>query len=107
MAESKDGGATWAHAAPTAQLPKPNSGIDGTGTSDGGRLVLATTPARGGSAEAGGLRRRRGRDSWREGVAKLEDVAGMEFSYPAIIAIGDGLIHRSTSPTPTTERRSR
>jgi predicted neuraminidase len=86
QAESKDGGLTWSHAAPTS-LPNPDAGIDGVRASDG-KLYLVynhtkqhRTPLNLGRSLDNGK-------TWNI-VQILEEQPG-EFSYPAIIQDSDG-----------------
>jgi len=88
-ARSDDGGETWGAPAPTV-FPNPNSGIDAVTLRDG-RHVLVYNPLTEGrgvlavAVSGDGL-------SWTR-VLTLEEEKGAEFSYPAVIQTGDGLVH--------------
>jgi predicted neuraminidase len=85
---SEDGGQTWGRMTATA-LPNPSAGIDALRLRDG-RFVLVYNPTT------------RGRDTLEVAVSSdgkawgravvLEDAPG-EYSYPAAIQSGDGLVH--------------
>jgi len=86
--DSNDGGKTWGKMELTS-LPNPNSGIDAVTLADKRHLLVynPTTHARSPlsvAVSSDGL-------AWKP-VAVLEDEPG-EFSYPAIIQAGDGLVH--------------
>jgi predicted neuraminidase len=93
---SHDGGATWSPLV-LGSLPNPNSGIDGVTLADGRFLLVynhTTTPA----GRWGGSRSRlqvaisEDGATWQAAVA-LEDHDSGEYSYPAVIQTGDGLVH--------------
>lgn len=86
---SADRGATWSPPAPTA-LPNPNAGIDAVTLRDG-RHVLAYNPVTEGRGTLAVALSKDGR-TWTR-ILTLEDEAGSEFSYPAVIQAGDGLVH--------------
>jgi predicted neuraminidase len=86
---SEDRGQTWSEPNPL-DLSNPNSGIDAVTLRDG-RYVLVYNPATEGRgilavalSEDGG--------SWTR-VLTLEEEQSEEFSYPAVIQAGDGLVH--------------
>ncbi len=85
---SDDGGKTW-DAMKATTLPNPNSGIDAVTLRAGGHLLVYNPVKRGRTPLVLGFSRD-GR-SW-ENVITLEDQPG-EYSYPAIIQTGDGLVH--------------
>jgi len=87
--ESDDSGRTWSEMRLT-ELPNPNSGIDAVTLRDGRQLLVYNHTVKGRSplnvaVSADGK-------EWRAALT-LEDEAGMEFSYPAVIQTGDGLVH--------------
>ena len=87
--DSADGGRTWCTAYATP-LANNNSGVDLARLSDGS-LLLACNPVRGNWAARTPLvllRSRNNGASWKP-YRVLEDVQG-EFSYPAVIAAGEG-----------------
>jgi predicted neuraminidase len=85
---SADGGLTWSPMAATV-LPNPDSGIDAVTLKDGRALLVYNHTARGRSpinvavSSDGKL--------WQAALA-LETTPG-EYSYPAVIATPDGLVH--------------
>jgi len=85
---SDDGGKTWGKMELTS-LPNPNSGIDAVTLTDK-RHVLVYNPTTHGRSPLSVAVSRDGL-AWRP-VAVLEDEPG-EFSYPAIIQAGDGIVH--------------
>lgn len=93
---SADGGRTWSAMAATT-LPNPNAGIDAVTLRDG-RHLLVYNPTRTPKDEWGGPRSplsvaiSHDGKSWND-VLVLEDEAGGEFSYPAVIQSSDGLVH--------------
>lgn len=92
---SKDMGATWTRVS-ALQLPNPNSGIDAV-TLPNGNMALVYNPTKGGNRWSDGrneLRVAVSKDGikWKD-VYQLEKRAGGEYSYPAIIATADGLVH--------------
>ena len=89
QAESKDGGETWSAAGPI-ELPNPDSGIDAVRTAKG-EFFLVYNHTKIGRSPLNLARSRDDGKTWRQ-VATLESQPG-EFSYPAIIQAGDGLLH--------------
>ncbi|MGH7200353.1 MAG: sialidase family protein, partial [Planctomycetaceae bacterium] len=85
---SDDGGRTWTELAATS-LPNPNSGIDAATLADG-RQLLVYNPTRRGRSPLSVAVSEDGR-TWRA-AAVLESEPG-EYSYPAVIQTGDGLVH--------------
>jgi predicted neuraminidase len=85
---SSDGGKSWSQFAATA-LPNPNSGIDAVTLADGRQLLVYNHTRRGRSPLNVAL----SEDgvSWRSALV-LEAEPG-EYSYPAVIQGGDGLVH--------------
>jgi predicted neuraminidase len=86
---SEDEGKTWGQMTLTS-LPNPNSGIDAVTLKDGRHLVVYNHTSRGRSplnvAVSGDGKH------WQAALV-LEDDPGKEFSYPAVIQTGDGLVH--------------
>jgi predicted neuraminidase len=85
---SVDGGQTWSAIALTT-LPNPNSGIDAVTLRDG-RLVMVYNHATQGRSPLNVATSRDGK-TWNPALV-LEDDPG-EYSYPAVIQSGDGLVH--------------
>lgn len=85
---SQDGGQTWG-AMQATTLPNPNSGFDAVMLRDG-RALLIYNPLREGRHKLHAALSEDG-TKWRD-VLTLKDDAG-EFSYPAVIQAGDGLVH--------------
>jgi predicted neuraminidase len=92
--ESADGGKTWGEMS-LLPVPNPNSGVDAVTLADGRHLLVYNRGER--------TEQSRGRDAlhvalsadgrqWRD-VGVLEREPGAEFSYPAVIQTGDGLVH--------------
>lgn len=92
---SRDKGLTWSPMVP-AGLPNPNTSVDATMLPDGRALLVYNHSLR---SDQGG----KGRGvlnvavspdgtNW-QAAAVLEDTPGQEFSYPAVITSGDGLVH--------------
>jgi predicted neuraminidase len=90
-AESADGGETWS-AARTTDLPNPNSGIDCV-RARGGEVFLVYNHSKTARTPLNLARSRDEGKTWAV-VRTLEEEEG-EFSYPAIIQAGDGLLHVS------------
>jgi predicted neuraminidase len=88
-ARSQDAGRTWSRMMPTA-LPNPSAGIDAVRLADG-RFLLVYNPS---ATSRGKLEVAISADgqTWRS-LAVLEDAAAGEYSYPAMIQAGDGLVH--------------
>jgi predicted neuraminidase len=85
---SPDGGATWGSIQLT-DLPNPNSGTDAVTLRDGRHLLVYNHTARGRSPL--NLAVSADAQQWQAGLV-LESAPG-EYSYPAIIQAGDGLVH--------------
>jgi predicted neuraminidase len=85
---SEDAGKTWGKMTATS-LPNPNSGIDAVTLRDGRQLVVYNHTTHGRSPlnvsiSADG-------ETWEAGVVLERDPG--EYSYPAVIQAGDGLVH--------------
>jgi predicted neuraminidase len=85
---SSDGGKSWSPLALT-QLPNPNSGIDAVTLKDGRQLIVYNHTPKGRSPLNVAVSRD-GKD-WQAALV-LESDSG-EYSYPAVIQTGDGLVH--------------
>lgn len=94
---SKDDGETWSKMEAT-NLPNPNSGIEAVTLADGRHLMIYNHLGSGktGWGSRGLLNLAISDDGveWRK-AAVLEQEEKAEFSYPAIIQTGDGLVHMS------------
>ena len=93
---SEDNGETWGKLASTA-LPNPNSGIDGVTLKDGRHLLVynhvITQPGKwGGRAPLNVAISDDGR-TWKAALALETGPPEAEYSYPAVIQSGDGLVH--------------
>lgn len=86
---SKDGGETWSECRET-RFPNPNSGLDLIRCHDG-RWVLACNPLTHGRGKLSVAVSADEGQSWSETV--LEEEAGQEFSYPALLQAHDGHVH--------------
>ena len=85
---SSDGGRTWTPLALTA-LPNPNAGIDAVALRDGRYLIVYNHTTQGRSPLDVAVSR--DGKTWDPPIA-LETGPG-EYSYPAVIQTGDGLVH--------------
>jgi predicted neuraminidase len=85
---SEDGGETWSRMTAT-RLPNPSAGIDALRLKDG-RFLLVYNPSPTSRDKLEVAVSPDGR-SWRP-AAVLENAPG-EYSYPALIQAGDGLVH--------------
>jgi len=92
VTESTDAGRNWTEPTPIG-LPNPNSGVDAIGLQDGRALIVYNhTGGDWGARSPLNVAVSRDGTAWRE-VAVLEDEAGGEFSYPAVIQTSDGKVH--------------
>jgi predicted neuraminidase len=76
-------------------LPNPNSGIDGVTLSDGRHLLVYNHTIRGGPSPRGRemLNVAVSEDGARWKAALVPEREAGEFSYPAVIQTGEGLVH--------------
>ncbi len=86
--ESRDGGKTWSDVT-AANLPNPNSGLDGVTLQDGRQLLVYNHTPRGRSPLNVAISK--DGKTW-QGAVVLENQPG-EYSYPAVIQTDDGLVH--------------
>ncbi len=87
---SDDNGKTWSDLVPTI-LPNPNSGIDAVTLKDGRFMVVYNHLLKGRNmlnvaVSNDGL-------EWKPAILLESDDKGKEFSYPAVIQAGNGLVH--------------
>jgi predicted neuraminidase len=86
--DSTDGGKTWGPMT-LLDVPNPNSGIDAVTLADGRHLLVYNPTPRGRTPLSVALST--DGKTWKPALT-LEDTPG-EYSYPAVIETGDGLIH--------------
>jgi predicted neuraminidase len=86
---SDDDGFTWGPMTLTS-LPNPNSGIDALTLKDGRQLLVYNATTNGRSPLNVAISN--DGNNWNAALV-LEDEPGKEFSYPAVIQTGDGLMH--------------
>ena len=95
QAWSNDGGQSWSELTPTS-LPNPNSGIDAVTTTGGLKVLVYNHTIRGGPSPADremlNVAVSRDGTNWKAGLV-LENTAGEEFSYPAVVEGSDALLH--------------
>jgi predicted neuraminidase len=89
---SQDGGKTWSPLALT-ELPNPNSGTDAVTLRDGRQLLVYNHNAEPKGRTPLNIAVSKDGKSWQAAMV-LESEAG-EYSYPAVIQTGDGLVHIS------------
>jgi predicted neuraminidase len=87
---SHDRGQTWTPLRPTL-LPNPNSGIDAVKLRDGRALLVFNDTTLGRNPLSVAVSSDRG-IQWFKAL-ELENEAGKEFSYPAVIQHKDGMVH--------------
>jgi predicted neuraminidase len=88
---SEDGGATWGKMTLTS-LPNPNSGTDAVTLKDGRQLLVYNhNGADKGRSPLNVAVSADGKE-WQAALV-LETETGVQFSYPAVIQTGDGLVH--------------
>jgi predicted neuraminidase len=87
---SHDRGQTWEPLRPTL-LPNPNSGIDAVKLHDGRAVLVFNDTTMGRNPLSIAVSRDSG-INWLKAL-ELENEAGKEFSYPAVIQHKDGMIH--------------
>ena len=88
---SNDDGRTWGKMKLTL-LPNPNSGIDAVTLKDGRHLLVYNHNAAPKGRSPLNVAVSRDCKEWQAALT-LEDEPGSEFSYPAVIQTGDGLVH--------------
>jgi predicted neuraminidase len=89
---SEDGGKSWSALALT-DLPNPNSGTDAVTLRDGRQLLVYNHNAQPKGRTPLNIAVSKDGKSWQAAMV-LESEAG-EYSYPAVIQTGDGLVHIS------------
>lgn len=93
---SEDNGKTWGKLASTA-LPNPNSGFDGVTLKDGRHLLVynhvITQPGKWGGRAPLNVAISEDGKTWKAALALETGPPEAEYSYPAVIQTGDGLIH--------------
>lgn len=93
---SEDGGKTWGKLTATA-LPNPNSGIDGVTLKDGRHLLVynhvISKPGQWGNRAPLNVAVSADGKMWQAALVLEPGPAAAEYSYPAVIQTGDGLVH--------------
>jgi predicted neuraminidase len=93
---SDDNGKTWGKLTATG-LPNPNSGIDGVTLKDGRQLLVynhaITKPGKWGDRAPLNVAISEDGKIWRAALVLETGPASAEYSYPAVIQTGDGLVH--------------
>src|SRR5262245_50318783 len=93
---SVDNGKTWSRLSATT-LPNPNSGIDGVTMKDGRHLLVynhvITNPGKWGDRAPLNVAISEDGKSWKAALVLEPGPPSAEYSYPAVIETGDGLVH--------------
>jgi predicted neuraminidase len=93
---SEDQGKTWSKLQTTV-LPNPNSGIDGVTLKDGRHLLVynhvITPPGKWGDRAPLNVAVSVDGKIWKAALTLETGPASAEYSYPAVIQTGDGLVH--------------
>ena len=93
---SDDNGKTWGKLSATV-LPNPNSGIDGVTLRDGRHLLVynhvVTQPGKWGGRAPLNVAISEDGKTWKAALALETGPPEAEYSYPAVIQTGDGLVH--------------
>ena len=93
---SADNGATWSNLVSTT-LPNPNSGIDGVTLKDGRHLLVynhvITKPGKWGDRAPLNVAISDDGKAWKAALTLETGPSDAEYSYPAVIQSGDGLVH--------------
>lgn len=93
---SDDNGRSWGKLSATT-LPNPNSGIDGVTLKDGRHLLVynhvITQPGKWGDRAPLNIAISEDGKTWKAALALETGPPKAEYSYPAVIQTGDGLVH--------------